>query len=157
MEFVNGQVEPRSIEFVRGVLQGKGNTVWSVAPSTSVYDALKLMAEKNIGAVLVLDESGNMEGIFSERDYARKIVLMGKTSRDTPVSDIMTKRVFYVEPDQKIDECMALMTKEHIRHVPVLQGGKLMGVISIGDVVKSIISKQEFLIEQLEHYIMGRA
>lgn len=157
MEFVNSQVEPKGLEFVGGLLQSKGNTVWSVTPQSTVYDALQLMAEKNIGAVLVLDATGAMQGIFSERDYARKIVLVGKTSRDTNVSEIMTKRVFYVEPNQKIDECMALMTAEHIRHVPVLDGGSVIGVISIGDVVKSIISKQEFLIEQLEHYIMGRA
>ncbi|WP_455382330.1 CBS domain-containing protein [Salinispira pacifica] len=157
MEFTKGQVKPRGIEFVRGLLQSKGSEVWSVTPENTVYEALELMAEKNIGAVLVLDSSGQLQGIFSERDYARKIILKGRASRDTRISEIMTKRVFYVEPDQKVDECMALMTAEHIRHVPVLEEGKLIGVISIGDVVKSIISKQEFLIEQLEHYIMGRA
>jgi CBS domain-containing protein len=157
MESTNNQTEPKGHEFVGGLLQSKGNAVWSVTPQTTVYDALQLMAEKNIGAVLVLDATGALQGIFSERDYARKIVLVGKTSRDTKISEIMTKRVFYVEPNQKIDECMALMTNEHIRHVPVLDGGSVIGVISIGDVVKSIISKQEFLIEQLEHYIMGRA
>ncbi|HUX11850.1 MAG TPA: CBS domain-containing protein [Spirochaetia bacterium] len=157
MDPVSISSEGKGIVFVRGLLQSKGADIWSVTPETLVYDALRLMADKNIGAVIVRDASGGMQGIFSERDYARKIVLKGRNSRDTHISEVMTKRVFYVEPNQKVDECMALMTAEHIRHMPVLEDGKLIGVISIGDVVKSVISKQEFLIEQLEHYIMGRA
>ncbi len=157
MESVQEQHDAKGIEFVKEILDRKGNEVWSVTPETTVFAALELMADKNIGALLVIDKSGELRGIFSERDYARKIVLLGKTSRDTPVSDIMTKRVFFVGPSEKITQCMALMTKERIRHLPVLESGKVLGIISIGDVVKSIISKQEFLIGQLEDYIMGRA
>jgi CBS domain-containing protein len=113
------------------------------------------MAEKNIGAVLVIDSQEELQGIFSERDYARKVALLGKSSHDITVSSIMTSRVFYVEPGEKINECMAIMTRERIRHVPVIENGELLGLVSIGDVVKSIISNQEFIIEQLEHYITG--
>ena len=145
------------MEYIKELLDAKGGAIWSVTPDNVVIDALRLMAEKNVGAVVVLNQAGEMEGIFSERDYARKIVLVGKTSQNTKVADVMTKRVFYMEPGEKITQCMALMTKERIRHVPVLDNGKLIGIVSIGDVVKSIITKQEQLIEQLEHYIMGRA
>lgn len=140
---------------VADLLQTKGPTVWSVAPGTSVYAALEMMAEKDVGAVLVLD-AGRLVGIFSERDYARKIILRGKASRETPVRDIMTERVVYIRPEQTVAECMALMTNKHIRHLPVLTGDALIGLISIGDVVKAIISEQEFMIEQLENYITGR-
>jgi CBS domain-containing protein len=139
---------------VREILQTKGRATWSVAADDSVYDALKLMADKNIGAVLVT-EADELVGILSERDYARKVILKGKASRDTPVREIMTEHVYYVRPDQTSDECLALMTDKHIRHLPVIENEKLVGVISIGDVVKAVISKQEFLIEQLENYITG--
>ena len=129
-------------------------TVESVAPSTSVFDAVKLMAEKNIGALLVLEEQ-KIVGIVTERDYARKIVLMGRSSKETPVRDIMSSPVMYVRPDQTNEECMALMTDNRVRHLPVVDQGKLMGLISIGDLVKDIISEQKFIIEQLEHYIAG--
>jgi CBS domain-containing protein len=140
---------------VRELLQAKGYDIWSVAPDDSVYDALKLMADKNVGAVLVT-EAGNLVGILSERDYARKVTLKGRTSKDTPVREIMTEKVVYVRPDQTSDECMALMTDKRVRHLPVIENGQLIGIISIGDVVKEIISHQEFMLEQLENYITGR-
>jgi CBS domain-containing protein len=120
----------------------------------TVYDALKLMAEKNLGAVLVM-EGDRLAGILSERDYARKVILHGKSSRDTLVREIMSERVVCVVPEQPAEECMALMTDKRVRHLPVLEGDQVIGVISIGDVVKAIISEQEFMIEQLEHYITG--
>jgi len=129
-------------------------TVETVAPSTSVFDAVKLMAEKNIGALLVLEQQ-KIVGIITERDYARKIVLMGRSSKETPVRDVMSSPVMYVRPDQSNEECMALMTDNRLRHLPVVDQGRLLGLISIGDLVKDIISEQKFIIEQLEHYITG--
>lgn len=140
---------------VRSVLQVKGSDVWSVAPDATVYQALELMAEKNVGALLVIDEGGPV-GVVSERDYARKVVLKGRASKDTPVSTIMTQRVVYVRPEQTMEDCMALMTDKHIRHLPVIEDERVIGVISIGDVVKEIIAEQEFMIQQLENYITGR-
>lgn len=137
---------------VAQVLQEKGRTVWSVPPDATVYRALELMAEKGIGAVLVLDGE-RIVGILSERDYARKVVLQGKSSHTTRVSEIMTEAVYYVQPTQTIEECMALMTAKHTRHLPVVEQGKLIGVISIGDVVKAIIADKEFMIQTLEKYI----
>jgi len=128
--------------------------VQSIAPSASVYDAIKLMAEKRIGALLVM-EGEKVAGIITERDYARKIVLMGRSSKETPVRDIMTSAVMHVRPDQTNEECMALMTDKRVRHLPVMEDGKLVGLISIGDLVKDIISEQKFIIDQLEHYIKG--
>jgi len=139
---------------VRQLLRGKGRDVWHIAPDALVYDALKLMADKEVGALLVL-EGADLMGIISERDYARKVILKEKSSMDTPVREIMTQRVITVSPEQTIRECMALMTDKHIRHLPVLENNQLIGVISIGDVVKAIISQQEFMIEQLERYIEG--
>ncbi len=139
---------------IRQLLEGKGPDVLSATPSTSVYEALELMAEHNIGALLVLD-GANLVGIFSERDYARKVVLKGKSSRGTVLGETMSKKVACVGADQTIEECMALMTEKRIRHLPVLENDQLSGVISIGDVVKAVISEQEFLIEQLENYITG--
>ena len=139
---------------VRDILQRKGNQVWSVAPDSTVYDALMLMAEQNVGALLVLDRE-KIVGIFSERDYARKIILKGKASKETSVDEIMTSEVTTVHPGQSVEECMALMTDKRIRHLPVLEGEKLAGLISIGDVVKAIISDREFIIKQLEGYITG--
>ena len=136
------------------ILQRKGRDVWSVKPNDSIYEALSLMNEKNVGAVLVR-ESGKLVGIFSERDYARKVVLKGKSSRETPVKDAMTNRIACVRSDQKIEECMALMTEKHIRHLPVIENDQLSGIISIGDVVRAKISEQRFIIEQLENYITG--
>ncbi len=136
------------------ILQEKGNRIWSVSPDTMVYDALTLMAEKNLGAVFVMD-GAKIAGIFSERDYARKVTLKGKSSKETPVKEIMTKDVLFVRPNHSIEDCMALMTDKRIRHLPVMEGEQLMGVISIGDVVKAIISEHEFVIKQLENYIAG--
>jgi CBS domain-containing protein len=129
-------------------------TVQAVAPSALVFDAVKMMAEKNIGALLVMEDV-KVVGIITERDYARKIVLMGRSSKETPVRDIMTSPVMYVRPDQTNEECMALMTDHRVRHLPVMDHGKLVGLISIGDLVKDIISEQKLIIQQLEHYIMG--
>ena len=136
------------------ILQVKGSNVWSVSPDTTVYDALNLMAEKNLGAVVVL-KGETLVGIFSERDYARKVILKGKASKETVVEEIMSSDVVTLRPEQSIEECMALMTNKRIRHLPVLEGSKLIGVISIGDVVKAIISEQEYTIKQLENYITG--
>ena len=140
---------------VRTILDAKGNQVFSVKPDTDVYSALQLMADKGIGAVLVMEDEGGVLGIMSERDYARKVVLKGKTSVNTPVKEIMTEHVIFVDSSQPIEECMAIMAGKHIRHLPVLEGGKLAGIISIGDVVKTLISEQKSLIEQLETYIRG--
>lgn len=139
---------------VKSILRGKGHDVWSTTPDASVYEALQVMAEKDVGALLVL-ESGRVAGIFSERDYARKVDLRGDACRDVAVKEVMTKRVAYVRPEQTIDECMALMTDKRIRHLPVLDGDELLGILSIGDVVKAVISEQEFIIQQLENYIEG--
>ena len=137
---------------VRDLLEGKGRDVWSVAPDSTVYDALKLMAERGIGAVLVLDGK-KVAGILSERDYARQVVLKGKASKDTPVREIMTTRVVFIGPERSAEDCMAVMTDKRIRHLPVLDGDDLLGILSIGDVVKAVISEKQFQIEQLETYI----
>jgi CBS domain-containing protein len=129
-------------------------TIHCVTPATSVLDAVKLMAEKNIGALLVMEDA-KIVGICTERDYARKLVVRGLSSQETPVRDIMTARVMYVRPDQTNEECMALMTDNRLRHLPVMDNGKLVGLISIGDLVKDIISEQEFTIKQLVHYVTG--
>ncbi|MFC7419829.1 CBS domain-containing protein [Iodobacter arcticus] len=128
------------------------DNILSVAPQASVYQALQLLAEKNIGALLVMEEN-HLVGIFSERDYARKVILMGKTSAGTPVSEIMTRKLLCVPPSATIDECMAIMSEKRIRHLPVLDGDKVLGVLSIGDLVREIIEEQKFTIAQLEHYI----
>ncbi len=140
------------MHFVSELLRVKGHEVWSVAPDTSVYDSLKLMADKNVGALLVL-EADKLIGIFSERDYARRVILQGKSSKDTRVEEIMSLEVTSVHPRQSIEECMVLMTNERIRHLPVLEGNHLVGMISIGDVVKVIISEREDMIKHLENYI----
>jgi CBS domain-containing protein len=129
-------------------------TVYTIAPTASVFDALQLMAEKSIGA-LVVTEGEQVVGIITERDYARKVILMARSSKETTVRDIMTSSVMYVRPDHTSEECMVLMTENRLRHLPVMDSGKLVGLISIGDLVKDIISEQKFIIEQLEHYITG--
>jgi CBS domain-containing protein len=139
---------------VKRILQEKGGTAQSIQPDATVYDALKLMAEKNVGALLVL-EKGKLVGIISERDYARKVILKGKSSLDTPVKEIMTERVMFVRPEQTVEECMALVTDKHIRHLPVLVGDLVVGVVSIGDLVKASIDEKNFMIKQLENYITG--
>ncbi len=134
------------------LLQAKGREVHSIAPDARVFDALRLMAEKNVGALIVLD-NGKLAGIFSERDYARKVILLGKSSHDIPVREIMTAKVITVQPNQTVEECMALMTEKRIRHLPVTDGERLIGVLSIGDLVKEVIADQEQTIKQLETYI----
>lgn len=138
---------------VKQLLEGKGQNVLSVRPDTSGHDTMKLMADKNVGALLVLDGE-KLVGIISERDIARKMFLQEKSPKQIPTSDIMTKNVVFVRPDQTNEDCMALMTDKRIRHLPVLDGTKVVGVISIGDLVKDTISEQEFIIHQLENYIM---
>lgn len=140
---------------VKKLLEAKGHEVWTVSPQTRVFDALKAMADKDVGALVVM-EGEQVVGIFSERDYARKIILQGKSSKETSVKEIMAKKVLYASPDMTVEECMAVMTDKRIRHLPVMEGGKVVGVISIGDVVKAIISDQKFTIEQLERYITGK-
>lgn len=140
---------------VRTILEKKGTHIWSVSPSTSVFDTLQLMAARNIGAVLVL-EGDVPVGIFSERDYVRQCTVQRESFWNIPVEKIMTSPVVLVRPDQTIEECMALMTEKRIRHLPVLENGKIVGVISIGDVVKEMISHQQFIISQLENYITGK-
>jgi CBS domain-containing protein len=140
---------------VKNILDEKGNAAWTIAPGATVYDALKVMAEKSVGALVVV-EGEVIAGIISERDYARKVVLHGKLSKDIPVRDIMTSTVYGVHLDTTADECMALMTDKHVRHLPVCREGKLTGVVSIGDVVKAVITEQKVTIENLENYIMGK-
>lgn len=139
---------------VRQLLQSKGGTVWTISPQTSVYEALQMMAEKNIGALLVVQTS-KLVGLFSERDYARKVILQGRSSKTTTVGELMTREVLYISPDDSIEDCMALMTAKRNRHLPVIENDKLIGIISIGDVVKEIIRDREFTIQQLERYITG--
>jgi CBS domain-containing protein len=139
---------------VADILKVKGGDVWSVAPEATVLQAIELMADKNVGALVVLDRGG-LVGILSERDYARRIALMGRASKDTSVRDVLTGRVLCVKPDRTIQECMALMTSKHVRHLPVVEESKVIGVVSIGDIVKALISEQRFVIEQLEQYISG--
>lgn len=139
----------------RQLLQEKArHGIFAVPPNATVYQALQLMAEKDIGAVLVM-EGVRLVGIFSERDYARKVVLQGKTSAGTPIADIMTKRVIVARPNQTVDECMAIMSEKRFRHLPVCEGDSVIGVLSITDLVREQIAEQQFLIEQLEHYIHG--
>lgn len=139
---------------VRDILKSKGYDVWRVAPGATVLDALQLMAEKEIGALVVIDGQIPV-GIISERDYARKVILHGRTSPTTFVSEIMNRPVVFTNPNQPIEECMAIMTDRRIRHLPVMEEGKLVGIVSIGDLVKTIIADQKFTIEQLERYITG--
>jgi CBS domain-containing protein len=139
---------------VSEILSNKGSAAWSISPNATVFEAIQLMAEKNIGAVLVTEE-GKLAGIISERDYTRKVVLKGKSSRTTPVKDVLTSQVIHVGPEHTVEECLRLMTDHHIRHLPVLEGDKVVGVVSIGDLVNWIISAQHTTISQLQTYITG--
>lgn len=139
---------------VRNILQSKSNSTISVSPDSTVFEALELMVEKNVGALLVMEQE-NFVGIFTERDYARKVILMGKASKDTLIREIMTEDPVTVNMDNTIEDCMRLMTNKFIRHLPVVENGRLIGIISIGDVVKYIIEEQRFIIQNLEHYITG--
>lgn len=141
------------MSIVRQLLQGKTRKeIWSIAPNASVYRALELMAEKDVGALLVM-EAGKLVGIISERDYARKVILQGRSSKTTAVDELMTPLVYHVGQDQTLEECMGLMTEKRVRHLPVMQDGEVIGIVSIGDVVKAIITQQERTIEHLESYI----
>ena len=144
----------RQVRNVRDILRDKGTAVYSISPDDTVYDALKLMAEKNLGALLILD-GDRLVGLVSERDYARKVVLKDKLSKETKVKEIMRTEVFSVTPDMDLDECMELITEKRTRHLPVIENDRVIGVISIGDVVKGIIDHKEFVIGQLESYIKG--
>ena len=142
------------MQTVQHLLEAKSSSVHVISPEASVLEALKLMAEKNVGA-LVAVEGTRPVGLISERDYARKVVLLGRVSKDTLVKDIMTRELVCVDPSQGVDQCMALMTDRHIRHLPVTRDGQLAGIISIGDVVKAVLDHQQFTITQLEHYIVS--
>lgn len=148
------------MESVKDILKHKGNQVWAVNPDTKVFDALKLMAEKNIGAVMVVDKEEKLKGIFSERDYARYAVGKGE-GKDCPwdhkVGDLMTKEVLYVTDDKSVDYCMGLMTSKRLRHIPVIQGEEIIGLVSIGDIVKAVLGEKDFIIDQMEHYIWDNA
>ncbi len=139
---------------VKHLLEQKGRNVWTIDPDATVFDALAKMAEKDIGSLVVTDGE-KLIGMITERHYSRNVILKGKTSPTTLVRDIMERNVIHVRPEQSVEQCMALMTDKRVRHLPVLDGKKLIGIISIGDLLKSIISKQEFVIDQLEHYIQG--
>jgi CBS domain-containing protein len=139
---------------VRNILQKKGNSVFSVSPDTSVYDALEDLEEKNLGGLVVVEE-GKLIGVFTERDYARKVILKGRSSKETLVRDIMTSRPIFVSPDSTVEECMQLMSDKFIRHLPVMEKDELVGVISIGDLVRYIIYEKDFIIQNLEQYITG--
>ena len=140
---------------VNHILRAKANAIFSITPDTVVYEALELMVEKNVSALVVM-ENEKLAGIFTERDYARKVILVGKASKETRIEEIMTEDPITVSPESTIDDCMRLMTNKFIRHLPVVSGDKLIGIISIGDVVKFIIEEQKFIIENMEHYITGR-
>ena len=140
---------------IRSVVKHKGANVWTVPPSASVYDAIAMMGEKQVGALLVMEEA-KLVGIFSERDYARKVILKGKSSKDTPVGEIMTSPVRYVTPTESVDECMRIMTASRVRHLPVVENVEVVGIVSIGDLVNWIISAQADTIHQLHSYITGK-
>jgi CBS domain-containing protein len=143
------------MKIVRDILQVKGTEVYTIPPDATVYEALQKMAEKNVGALLVVKDN-DVAGVISERDYARKVVLKGKFSKDVPVSDIMATHIVRVNPNQDIESCMELMSDKHVRHLPVIQNERIIGIISIGDIVKAIIEHKEEIITQLENYIKGK-
>jgi CBS domain-containing protein len=143
------------VDTVRFVLNQKGQNIWHVSPEACVYDAIEIMADKHVGALMVISE-GNLVGVVSERDYARKVILQGKSSKQTQVKEVMTSPAIFVTPAQTIEECMRIMTDKHIRHLPVVEDGKILGVVSIGDLVKWIISAQQQTISHLHNYITNK-
>jgi CBS domain-containing protein len=143
------------VDTVRLVLKQKGQSIWYVSPDSCVYDAIEMMAEKYVGALLVVSE-GNLVGVVSERDYARKVILQGKSSKQTQVKEIMTSPAIFVTPEQTVEDSMRIMTEKHIRHLPVVESGTILGVVSIGDLVKWVISAQEQTISQLHNYITNK-
>jgi CBS domain-containing protein len=143
------------VDTVRSVLKQKGQDIWFVTPKVSVYDAIKMMADKHIGALLVISE-GKLAGVISERDYARKVILQGRSSKETQVKEIMTSPVIFAIPEHTVEDCMRIMTNNRIRHLPVVENEKVLGVVSIGDLVNWIISAHEETIHQLQHYIAGK-
>jgi CBS domain-containing protein len=151
--FIRNIARRKQMQTIRKILSEKGNDVWSTSSDMTVYDALQLMADKDVGALPVVDH-GKLVGIFSERDYARKIILLGKTSRKTYVREIMTPHVVFATPDMTNEQGLTLMTAKHIRHLPVMEADNIVGMISIGDLVRSIISEQKEMINQLEQYIL---
>jgi len=140
------------MNFVSQILKDKEGKIWSVAPRETAYNALQIMSDQNLGALLVIDQRG-VVGIFSERDYARKVVLKGKLSKTTPVSELMTKKVLYVDPGTSVEDCVALMTEKNVRHLPVIEKKQLVGIVTVGDVLKQLVEDQKFEIQELERYI----
>jgi CBS domain-containing protein len=139
---------------IKDILDRKGSNVWTISPEATVFESLEFMAEKDIGALLVMHRE-KVVGVFSERDYARKVILKGKSSKETKVGELMTSPVYTITPEKDVEECMALMTKTRARHIPVMEGERLVGIVSIGDVVNAIISEQKVKIHDLENYIVG--
>lgn len=139
---------------VRQLLHAKGGDLWTINPEATVFEALQIMADKNVGALLVMKEM-TLVGIFSERDYARKGILKGKSSKETKISELMTKEIFYVSPENTLEDCMTMMSQKRIRHLPVMEDGHVVGVLSIGDVVNKLIANQHFTIQELKKYIAG--
>jgi CBS domain-containing protein len=140
------------MNFVSQILKTKGDKIWSIAPHETAYKALQIMSEKNLGCLLVIDK-GKAVGIFTERDYSRKVILKGKSSKTTPVSELMTKKVLFVDPGTSVEDCMALMIEKCVRHLPVMENKKLVGLVTVGDVVKQLIVDQKFKIQELERYL----
>jgi len=143
------------MDTVRNILQIKGNMVYTICITCTVYEALEVLEEKNLGSLVVVDESGQLIGIFTERDYARKVILKGRSSKETLVRDIMDDSPVFVTPDTEVEYCMQLMTNKFIRHLPVIENNQLTGLISIGDILKYVISNKDFIIQNLEHYIVS--
>ncbi len=140
------------MNYISQILKDKKEKIWSVSPRETAYNALQIMSDQNLGALLVIDKRG-VVGIFSERDYARKVILKGKSSKTAPVSELMTKKVLYIDPGTSVEDCIALMTEKNVRHLPVIEKNQLVGIVTVGDVLKQLIEDQKFEIQELERYI----